>query len=363
MPGDAPRLVTDFIGRSDGDDLAAAHAGSGAEVDDQIGGPHGVFVVLDDHHGVAQIAQLRNRREQPLIVAGMQPDRRLVQDVQHADQPAADLPGQANPLRLAAGERRRGAIERQIIESHVRQKAEPPANLLERFGGDRRAGFVLHQLAEKLRRVADRQPAHLRQRAGRIVFELRVGRRHHHRPGLRHQSLAVAIGASDHAHVFFELADLHLAFRVAVFREQLGNDAVVGAAILLRRIARSPGKRDVLFAGSPQQLFAERLVQLCPGRFENRVFRQSELVFQRARHALIDVSLPAAEILPGTDQLDAALLERKLLARNQQRRIEAIHLAQPVTLVAHPLRAVKAKQLRRRRLEAKAAVGASVVGG
>ena len=119
-----------------GDDFAAADAGAGAEVDDVVGGPHRVFVVLDDDDRVAQVAQPAERVEQPVVVARVQADRRLVENVEHADQAAADLAGQANALRLAAGKRRGGAVERQVVEADVRQEAEPAADFLEHFGGD-----------------------------------------------------------------------------------------------------------------------------------------------------------------------------------------------------------------------------------
>ena len=61
----------------------------------------------------------RERVEQPVVVARVQADRRLVENVQHADQAAADLPGQADALRFAAGERRGGAVERQVVEADV----------------------------------------------------------------------------------------------------------------------------------------------------------------------------------------------------------------------------------------------------
>ena len=132
----------DCFGGARGHDFAAAHAGAGPEIDDVVGRPHRVFVVLDDHDGVAQVAQLRKRVEQPVVVARVQADRWLVENVQHADQPAADLAGQANALRLAAGERRRRAVERQVVEPDVAQKAQPAANLLEHFGGDQRTRGV-----------------------------------------------------------------------------------------------------------------------------------------------------------------------------------------------------------------------------
>ena len=102
-----------------GDHFAAAHARAGAEIDDVVGGAHRVFVVLDHDDRVALIAQPLERRQQPIVVARVQSDRRFVEDVQHADQSAADLPGEANSLCLAAGERRGRAVERQIVEPDV----------------------------------------------------------------------------------------------------------------------------------------------------------------------------------------------------------------------------------------------------
>ena len=64
-------------------------------------------IVLDDQQRVAQVAEFFERAEQPAIVARVQADRRLVEHVEHAAQAAADLAGQANALRFAAGERRR----------------------------------------------------------------------------------------------------------------------------------------------------------------------------------------------------------------------------------------------------------------
>ena len=115
----------------------------------------------------------RERVEQAVVVARVQPDRRLVENVEHADQAAADLAGQPDALRLAAGERGGGAVEREILEPHVGQKSQPAADLLEHFGGDHGPRGVELQLAEKLDRVGHAQVAHVRQRAGRIAGELR----------------------------------------------------------------------------------------------------------------------------------------------------------------------------------------------
>ena len=57
-------------------------------------------------HGVAEVAQPLERADQLVVVALVQADRRLVEDVEHADELRADLRREPQPLRLAAGERR-----------------------------------------------------------------------------------------------------------------------------------------------------------------------------------------------------------------------------------------------------------------
>jgi hypothetical protein len=57
--------------------------------------------------------------------------RRLVEHVEHADQAGADLGGQPDALRLAAGQRGRGAVEREVVEADVEQEPEPGVDLLE----------------------------------------------------------------------------------------------------------------------------------------------------------------------------------------------------------------------------------------
>src|SRR3546814_16012870 len=58
-----------------------------------------VRVMLDDDHRVAEVAKALQRREQPVVVALVETDRRLVKDVEHARQAAADLAGEADALR------------------------------------------------------------------------------------------------------------------------------------------------------------------------------------------------------------------------------------------------------------------------
>ena len=102
LPVIEARIGHDVARRALGDHLAAMDAGGGADVDDIVGMQDGVLVVLDDDHRVADVAQVLQRVEQPGIVALVQADRRLVQHVEHAGQPGADLRGEPDALALAA---------------------------------------------------------------------------------------------------------------------------------------------------------------------------------------------------------------------------------------------------------------------
>src|SRR5438045_1988046 len=84
----------------------SSRASARPDVDDVVRRLDRVLVVLDDDDRVPEVAQLEQRVQQPLVVALVQPDRRLVQDVADADQPAADLRREPDPLRLAAREGR-----------------------------------------------------------------------------------------------------------------------------------------------------------------------------------------------------------------------------------------------------------------
>ena len=87
----------------------------------------------------------RRAAEQPGVVARVQADRRLVEHVEHAGQAAADLAGQADPLALAAGERRRAAGQRQVVEADVDQ---------ERAGGRGSRGPGRRRCAARRRRAS-----------------------------------------------------------------------------------------------------------------------------------------------------------------------------------------------------------------
>jgi len=109
----------------------AVFAGARPHVDDVVGVADGVLVVLDDDHRIAQVAQVPERAEQAFVVALVQADGRFVEHIHHAGEAGADLRGQADALRLAAGEGIGGAVEREVIEADVVQEGQPRSDFLD----------------------------------------------------------------------------------------------------------------------------------------------------------------------------------------------------------------------------------------
>ena len=149
-----------------GHHLAAEAPGAGPEIDHEIRTPDRLLVVLHHHHGVALGAQLVERIEQHRVVARVQADGRLVEDVAHAAQVGAELRRQADALRLAAGEGFRTALQAQVIEADIDQEAQPGGDFLEYLVGDLRLGTGQRQAVEVIARLAERQAADFMQRLG-----------------------------------------------------------------------------------------------------------------------------------------------------------------------------------------------------
>ena len=127
----------DLIHRAFRDHLAAVLARAGTQVDDPVGGADGLVVMLHDQHRVAQVAQALQGVQQAGVVARVQTDGRLVQDVQHTHQARADLRGQPDALRLAAGEGGRRALQGQIVQTHIDQEAQAGVDLFHNALRDR----------------------------------------------------------------------------------------------------------------------------------------------------------------------------------------------------------------------------------
>ena len=117
-------------------DVTAMFSGAGAEIDDVIGGAHHVGIMFDYHDGVTEAAEFFEDANEAAGVAGVQANGRLVEHVAGADEARAQTGGELDALRFAAGERRREAIERQVIEPDIVKEFETLADFDEDFLGD-----------------------------------------------------------------------------------------------------------------------------------------------------------------------------------------------------------------------------------
>ena len=150
-----------FLQRALGDEPSAARTRAGADVEDVVGGADGVLVVLDDDDAIAQVAQLAHRGDEPVVVALVQADARLVEHVEHARQPGADLRGEPDALRFAAGERAAFAVEVEVAQAHFDEEPQPRGHFPDDLGGNLALGVRKFQLANERVRLADGQAAEI----------------------------------------------------------------------------------------------------------------------------------------------------------------------------------------------------------
>ena len=93
--------------------------------------------------------QTLERAEQDAVVARMQADGGLVEDVANAAQVGAQLRREPDALRFAAGERGRGAVERQVREPDLAQESEAARELGDDVPSDLRLSSLEAEIAEE----------------------------------------------------------------------------------------------------------------------------------------------------------------------------------------------------------------------
>ena len=131
-------------------DGAAGRAGPGAEVDDVIGDRDRLRFVLDDEHRVSLVSQLQQQLVHPRDVVGVQPDRRLVEDVRHVGQRRPEVSDHLCALRFAARQRAGRPVQAEVAQPDLRERVERPPQR-----DDKRSDRWLVQTAHPLGQVAD----------------------------------------------------------------------------------------------------------------------------------------------------------------------------------------------------------------
>ena len=134
----------DLVVSPGGDYLAAAFSGARSEIENTIGSPHHVGIVLNHQDCVSQVAQVVQDLDQAVSIAAVQADGRLIQHVQGSDQTRSQRSRQLNALCFASRESRGQAVEGQIFQPHVNQELQALLDFLQQLVGDSR--FLLGQL-------------------------------------------------------------------------------------------------------------------------------------------------------------------------------------------------------------------------
>ena len=86
LSGDGFVAFEQLVDRALEHDLAAVAARARTDIHNVVSREHGVLVVLDHDERVAEVTQPPQGRKQLVVVALVQTDRRLVEDIQHAHQ-------------------------------------------------------------------------------------------------------------------------------------------------------------------------------------------------------------------------------------------------------------------------------------
>ncbi len=287
-------------------------AGSGTEIDDVVGAADGVLIMLDDKHGIAQIAQRLESFQQALVVAMMQPDRRLVQHIQHAAKAGADLGRQPDALAFASTQRCGRAVKRHVAQADGIQEAESLSNFFQNAPGnalfagiETDAGSGFEGAPNRQRReISDRHRVHL------------------HRQALRPQTPAATSRAFRGRHVIQH--PLAIAFRAAVFQRpaKISKHAEEAAALLLTRLR--PIQDEVLRL---RRKLLERFGQIESVRRGGELKRVDQVLRRRAWP-------------------EASLKQRLRPIRDDLGRIKVVFAAQTIAFGARAVNAVEGERTR-----------------
>ena len=314
-------------------------AGARPHVDDVVGAVDRFLVVLDDDDGVSGVAQAYQGVDQAAVVALVQPDRGLVEDVHHPDEPCPDLAREPDPLRLPAGEGLGGAVEREVVEPHVDEELQPLRDLPEDPARDLRLRPAEIEIPEEIPRRADRQ----RGEGGEGLAGDEDVARGPVEPG------AAAGVAGAGAEVLRELVADHARFRLPVPALHVGDHALEG---VLADVAPAPlvaeGEADDLGAAAVEDGLAHRRGQLAEGDVEVEAVVRGE--------RLDDLEVVGVAPIPAADR---AAGQAQLRMGDDPGRIEEGAHPEPVTLPARPGGVVEREDPR---LELRDRVAADVAG-
>src|SRR5690606_38949183 len=128
------------------------------------------LIVLDNQQCIADVPQVLEYRDEPVVVTRVKADARFIKDVKRSDEKRAQVGRELNSLGLAAGERRGQAVEREVIEADIDEELQPAAYFEQELFRDLLTLFAQRELIEKRGGVGDRHLEHFRERASADLY-------------------------------------------------------------------------------------------------------------------------------------------------------------------------------------------------
>jgi hypothetical protein len=322
-----PLLGLYVLDAADGDYLTTVYPGSGADVDDVVRVAYGLLVMLDDDERVAEVAQFFEGGQEPAVVPLVQPDGGLVQHVEDAHEPAPDLRGEPDPLRLASRQRSRRAAEGEVPQPHVDEEPETLADLLHHaLADDPLPRGELHVVEEALR-----------VRYGELRELVDVLAPDRDGQGLRPEPGALALWAGNVAHELLDLLPPVLRIGLGVAPLQVTDHAVEAGHVLPPPVvAVAVRDVDAISVGAEQDKVPVLLGQVAPGN----VHVYTVLLGQRAEHARVVLGLRVGPRHHGP------LVDAQVLVGYDERRVYLQPAPESVAAVAGPMRAVERERAR-----------------
>src|SRR5262249_4229936 len=104
------RVLGDAGWRPSRDEMATVFTCSWPQVKDVVGCQNGLTIMLDDQDRIAQITEASQARDRAFIIAPMQTNARVGEDIEPPHQARANLRCQANPLAFTTREGRCRAV-------------------------------------------------------------------------------------------------------------------------------------------------------------------------------------------------------------------------------------------------------------